>query len=226
MNTISSVSSSTSYNPQLVNKVANVDSANLANNAANQSAFSSYIGQALAQIGIANPTNSTAPVVSGTNKAGAKEQDSQKAVSTFIQDLFTILSAEEDVQNPTPTVEQQQNQQEKNVAEQFFQSQNLALGADENSSEAIAAYTTQESTTVGHIVTNLQSLIKQLNDESLKTESDDTSALQRLERGFQYVLDAHGANSDNPATLGVFLQALAQNLEGQSPRGVIINTYG
>ena len=87
------------YNTQTSNQVATVNSSNLANNAANQSAFSSYIGQAFAQIGVANPTNFSAPVVSGANKTSAKEQESQKSVSTFIQDLFSILSKK----NPLPT---------------------------------------------------------------------------------------------------------------------------
>lgn len=222
MSTISSVSNSNAYNPQIVNKVATANSANLANNAANQSAFSSYIGQALAQIGVANPTNATAPVVSGTNNAN-RNNASEKSLSTFIQDLFTILSAKDNTQNPVPAVEQQTQQPEEFV-QQFFQSPNISLTTEENNNEAIAAYNSENSTTVGNIVTNLQSLVKQLNDESRKTESDNSSVLQRLESGFKNILDAHGANSDNQTTLGNFLQTLAQNLEGQSPLGIIINT--
>lgn len=55
MSTISSVNNSNAYNPQVTTKVATANSTNLANNAANESAFSSYIGQAFAQIGLANP---------------------------------------------------------------------------------------------------------------------------------------------------------------------------
>ncbi len=223
MNTISSVSNSNVYNPQITNKVAAANSANLANNAANQSAFSSYIGQALAQIGVANPTNSTAPVVSGANKASAKEQDSQKTISTFIQDLFSVLSNKgNSSETPVTGVEQQVNYQRNpnpNVETPDGNDAEVALNE-----EALAAYGVDNTTTVGNIVGNLQTLVSQLNDTSRKIGSDDSSALQFLKDSFQTILDAQGANSDNPATLGNFLQALAQNLEGQSPLGLIFNT--
>ncbi len=223
MNTISSVSNSNVYNPQITNKVAAANSANLANNAANQSAFSSYIGQALAQIGVANPTNSTAPVVSGANKASAKEQDSQKTISTFIQDLFSVLSNKgNSSETPVTGVEQQVNYQRNpnpNVETPDGNDAEVALNE-----EALAAYGVDNTTTVGNIVGNLQTLVSQLNDTSRKIGSDDSSALQFLKDRFQTILDAQGANSDNPATLGNFLQALAQNLEGQSPLGLIFNT--
>lgn len=227
MNTISSLSSVNTYNSQIVSKVAEVNSANLANNAANQSAFSSYIGQAFAQIGLANPTNATAPVVSGTDRTTEKGDDNKETVSTFIQNLFDILS-QKNVSSP-----------ERNFAlnpfESFVLKQNLsdaenyAENADENVGEnnevALAAYGANNTTTVGNIVGNLQSLVQQLNDESRNTPSDNIAKLEALKNGFQAILIAQGAKADNTATLGGFLQTLAQNLEGQSPLGIIINTF-
>lgn len=220
MNAISSVSNSTAY-PQIVNKVAEANSGNLANLAANQSAFSSYIGQAFAQIGVANPTNLNAPVVSSSNQTDAKGEDTQETVSTFIQNLFDVLSQKNSAQQPVEAT----TKREQNLAEQFFTQNNSITGNEGENSDAIAAYNSENATTVGNIVTNLQSLVKQLNDESRQTESDNTSALQTLKNGFQSILNAQGADPANPSTLGVFLQKLAQNLEGQSPLGIIINTY-
>jgi hypothetical protein len=221
MNTISSVSSSNAYNPQITNKVAAANSTNLANNAANQSAFSSYIGQALAQIGVANPTNSIAPVVSGTNNAN-KNNSSEKSLGTFIQDLFSILSQKDSAsQKPITAVEQQTKYQQNPNPNIERRAENEAESAF--NAAAIAAYDPENSTTVGTLVGNLKSIIQQLNDTSRKTESDNLSALQALKKDFQSVLEAHGASSNNKASLGNFLQTLAQNLQGQSPLGIIVN---
>lgn len=228
MNTISSASSVNAYNPQIVNKVAEVNSANLANNAANQSAFSSYIGQAFAQIGIANPTNSTAPVVSGTDRTTEKGDDNKETVSTFIQNLFDILSQKE--APPRNFTANSSSNTVKFLLENGDDTENSAENVGESSGEtneaALAAYgATSNATTVGNIVTNLQTLVQQLNAESRNTESDNSSKLASLQNGFQSILNAQGANVENTATLGGFLQTLAQNLEGQSPLGIIINTF-
>jgi hypothetical protein len=221
MNTISSVSNSNAYNPQITNKVAAANSINLANNAANQSAFSSYIGQALAQIGVANPTSSSARVVSSADKANTAEQ----SLSSFIQDLFSILTEKDSSRQPVESVSQQLN------LKQAFSQENESTESSSDSESsgineaALAAYTAGNSTTAGNLATNLQAIVKQLNDESRNTDSTNSSAIQALKNGFQNVLNAQGANSDNnQATLGNFLKTLADNLEGQSPLGIIINT--
>lgn len=220
MSTISSISNSNVYNPQIVNKVAEASSTNLANLAANQSAFSSYIGQAFAQIGIANPTNLNAPVVSGSNQTATKGDDTQETVSTFIQNLFDVLSQKNTEQKPNESVELQRN------FEQLFELDNNTVVADENTnSEAIAAYTSENATTVGNIVTNLQTLVEKLNDTARKAGTENSGVLDTLQSGFQRILQAHGANANDTTTLGSFLQTLAQNLEGQSPLGIIFNTY-
>jgi len=228
MNTISSVSSVNAYNPQIVNKVAEVNSSNLANNAANQSAFSSYIGQAFAQIGVANPTNSTAPVVSGTDRTTQKGDDNQETVSTFIQNLFDILSQKETPQRnfTVDSFTTRSNALKQNSSDAESEAENAGETSGENNEAALAAYGASNSTTVGNIVTNLQTLVQQLNAESRNTESDNVSKLSSLQNGFQSILNAQGANAGNTATLGGFLQTLAQNLEGQSPLGIIINTFG
>ena len=221
---ISSTSISTSiYNAQTTNQVATVNSSNLANNAANQSAFSSYIGQAFAQIGLANPTNASAPVVSGANKASAKEQESQKSVSTFIQDLFSILSNPSTTQKITLSVAQQSDSDSSPSQSQNNGQNNQQSDSDINQS-AIAAYNAENSTTVGNIVTNLKTLINQLNSARQDSQNNNTSTIQALQNDFQIILDAQGASANNKITLGGFLQTLAQNLQGQSPLGIIINT--
>jgi hypothetical protein len=230
MSTISSISSVNAYNPQIVNKVAETNSTNLANNAANQSAFSSYIGQAFAQIGVANPTNLTAPVVSGTDRTTEKGDDNQETVSTFIQNLFDILS-QKDTNAPVRNFAVDPfsdiaNALKQNLSDGESTVENTGETSGENNEAALAAYGASNTTTVGNIVGNLQTLVQQLNDESRNTPSDNTGKLQTLKNGFQSILNAQGANSDNSATLGGFLQTLAQNLEGQSPLGIIINTFG
>ena len=217
---ISSVSNPNFYNPQTTNKVAATNSANLANNAANQSAFSSYIGQALAQIGVANPTNSSAPVVSSANKANS----SQKSLNTFIQDLFAILSKKETSKKPTTNAAQQANSKQALLDNESSENSSDSELSGLNEA-ALAAYTGNNSTTVGNIASNLQTLVKQLNDNSRNAENNSSSAIQTLQNGFQSILDAQGASTTNgKATLGSFLQALAQNLQGQSPLGIIVNT--
>ncbi len=218
---ISSNTISTSiYNAQTTNQVATANSSNLANNAANQSAFSSYIGQAFAQIGVANPTNASAPVVSGANKASAKEQESQKSVSTFIQDLFSILSNPNTSQKITLSVGQQSD---SDSSPSQSQNNNQPSDSDINQS-AVAAYNAENSTTVGNIVTNLKTLVNELNSARQDSQNNNTATIQALQNGFQSILDAQGASTDNKTTLGGFLQTLAQNLQGQSPLGIIINT--
>ncbi|MDD2865127.1 MAG: hypothetical protein PHC99_10480, partial [Methylococcales bacterium] len=190
----------------------------------------SYIGQAFAQIGIANPTNSTAPVVSGTDRTTQKGDDNKETVSTFIQNLFDILSQKETPQrnftadSPTNAVK---FALKNDGGDTESSAENAGESSEENNQAALAAYgATSNATTVGNIVSNLQTLVQQLNAESRNTESDNSSKLASLQNGFQSILNAQGANVDNTATLGGFLQTLAQNLEGQSPLGIIINTFG
>jgi hypothetical protein len=220
MSTISSVNNSNAYNPQITNKVAAANSANLANNAANESAFSSYIGQAFAQIGLANPTSVATPVISSASQANSSE----KSLGSFIQDLFSILSQKNTQQTPTTLnrVEsdfQQIHSQDNKDSESSSESEASAINE-----AAIAAYTSGNSTTVGNLASNLQSLVKQLNDESRNTENGSSGTIQALKNGFQSILDAQGAGSNSSVTLGNFLQTLAQNLQGESPLGIIVNT--
>ncbi|MDD5227819.1 MAG: hypothetical protein PHN45_11130 [Methylococcales bacterium] len=207
------------YNVQATNKVATVDSGNLANKAANQSAFSSYIGQALAQVGIVNPTNTSAPVVSGANEVNAQE----KSLGTFIQDMFSILRGR-DASQALATSPPQSNLKQA-VSQDNESSESSRDSESGNINEAaITAYTGGNTTTVGNLTTNLQSLVKQLNDESRNATNNNSSTIQTLKDDFQSVLDAHGAGANGSTTLGNFLQTLAQNLQGQSPLGIIVNT--
>ena len=221
MNTISSVNNANGYNPQVTTKVAVENSANVASNAANQSAFSSYIGQAFAQIGLANPTSVATPVISSASQANSSE----KSLGSFVQDLFSILSQKDSQQSPTAVVSREQSN-----LQQLFSKDNEGSESSSDSESngvneaAIAAYTSGNTTTVGNLSTNLQSLVKQLNDESRNTANYSSSTIQTLKDGFQSVLNAQGAGSNSNATLANFLQTLAQNLQGQSPLGIIVNT--
>jgi hypothetical protein len=216
MNTISSVNNTTTYTQQNTNKVAEVNSTNLANNAANQSAFSSYISQALAQVRVINPTNLSAPVVSGADKISTANQKEQKTISTFIQDLFSALSKEEIQKNPVLIAQQgifQKKSQKADNSEDDF-----------NNTVALAAYDSENSTTVGHLVANLQKLIADLNSNTSENENK-SKELQSLQVSFQNILIAQGATTSQPESLKTFLQTLAQNLQGQSPLGIIINMF-
>jgi hypothetical protein len=219
MSTISSVNNSNAYNPQVTTKVATANSTNLANNAANESAFSSYIGQAFAQIGLANPTSVATPVISSASQANTSE----KSLGSFIEDLFSILS-QKDSQSTTVVNREQSNLQQlfsKDNEDSESSSDSESSGVNE---AAIAAYTSGNTTTVGNLAANLQSLVKQLNDESRNTANYGSGTIQALKDGFQSVLNAQGAGSNSNATLATFLQTLAQNLQGQSPLGIIVNT--
>ena len=202
---ISSAANTAIYNTQATTKVATMDNGNLANRAANQSAFTSYISQALAQIGVANPTAVLAPVISGTSKANAKGQDSQKSVSNFIQDLFSILGDKETKQLPA-------------TAKQQTKSQSATLTSD----FAIASYSSEESAAVDHIVSNLQALVNQF-ETAEREGTGHLGEMAVLNHSFQQILDAQGAGAKNKITLGSFLNALAQNLQGKSPLGIILD---
>ncbi len=212
------------YNPQITSKVANVNGTNLANNAANQSAFSSYIETAFAQLRVANPTINTAPVISATDKSSLREDDTQKSISSFIQDLFSILSQKNSEQTPTIA-----NQTQSALQNQFSQESEFSESGstDNESSEvnttALAAYTADSSTTVGNILANIQKLVDNLNLNPV-SDNSNSSKIQSIQNSFQSILGAQGATPENPTSLAAFLQTLAQNLEGQSPLGIIINT--
>ncbi len=202
MNTITPVSNVNTHNLKVTNQApVSTDSA-LANVATNPTSFSSYIEQALAQIGVANPTNANAPIIHNANRVNS----SQKSLSTFIGDLFTILGKEDAAKQAMPTAFHQQQA-------------NLHSHMAHHGSEAIAAYNSENSTTVGNIIGNLQSLIQHLNDQNGNT-NNVSSTNQTLQDSFQNISD----NTNSNATLTDFLQSLTQNLQGQNPLGIIINT--
>lgn len=224
MSTISSVNNYNISNPQITNKVAPINGENLADTAANESSFSSYIQESLANLNLKNPTSNPAPVVSGSEKTNSVE----KSLSTFIQDLFELLSQKEAAQNPTPATQIQAG------LEQAFSQGNTSSendSTDNESSESnipitLAAYTSDDTTTVGNIISNLQKLVDKLNlNDGSNTNQNEAAKLQSLQNSFQSILDAQGATTENPTSLANFLQTLAQNLQGQSPLGIIINTF-
>lgn len=132
----------------------------LVDSVSNPTAFSSYIEQALMQIGVSNPANLNSPAIDNANKLNS----SQKSLSTFIQDLFVILG-NEDTKKST-----QYNQQDT-----------------PNHNEAITAYNRENNTTVGNIINNLQVLTQQLND---KNNVDNRSGInQDLQSSFQGIFD-------------------------------------
>lgn len=216
MNTISSVNNATAYTPQNTNKVAEINGTNLANNAANQSAFSSYISQALAQVRVINPTNLSAPVVSGADKTTTANQEEQKTISSFIQDLFSVLNKQDIQKNPALTIQLANYQKQITKKNDSEEDSNTVL---------LAAYDSENSTTVGHIVANLQKLIADLNS-NVSDGQNKSQELQTLQVGFENILKAQGATTSQPESLKTFLQTLAQNLQGQSPLGIIINIFG
>jgi hypothetical protein len=213
-------------NPQITNKVAAINTGtNLTSTAANQSAFSSYIGQALAQIGLANPTNATAPVIASLGKTNPKEQDPQKSISTFIQNLFSILT---DRESRRASGSQKLTKQEAIIQYQSQEAEITTVNNDtptEEKPDLIITYSSADSATVGNIVSNLQTLVKELNTPKTETEDQSQSnQLKNLENGFENILNAQGVARNDKSTLANFLQTLAQNLQGQSPLGIIINT--
>ncbi len=167
-----------------------------ADSVTNSTSFSSYIEQALAQIGISTPTSANTYVIHNTDQVNSSE----KSLSIFIQDLFTVLGKEDAEKQAKSTV--------------FNQQQSISHSHSSNEA-AIAAYAHENSTTVGNIVGNLQTLIQHLNNKV-----NGSNMNQELQDSFQSIFD----NSNSSATLNDFLQTLMQNLQGQNPLGVIINT--
>ncbi len=204
MNSISPVSSANAYNLQFANKTSVTTNGQLTANVATPILFSSYIGQALAQIGVVNPTNTTdSTVIRNADRVNSAE----KSLSTFIQDLFVILGKEDAAKQAKPTAFNQQ--------QAMLHTHKLHSSSD----EAIAAYSAADSTTVGNIVGNLQTLIQHVNDQTSNVDNTNQS-LQGLQDSFQSIFDS----SSNNATLTDFLDTLMQNLHGQNPLGIIINT--
>ncbi len=71
----------------------------------------------------------------------------------------------------------------------------------------------------GAIQSRLQSLILQLSSPSAGANPANAA----LQQDFQNLLNAQGASG---TTLGSFLQALSQNLQGINPAGNLVNTRG
>ncbi|MEN9596701.1 MAG: hypothetical protein RL236_1135, partial [Pseudomonadota bacterium] len=241
------------YNPQVTTKVAVENSANVASNAANQSAFSSYIGQAFAQIGVANPTNVSAPVVSGTSKPNSPEQ----SMSSFINDLFAALSQNDSSKQPLKSVVVQVNYQppalkeHKNPKGSSDHQQIKLPSVTENRKPNVTenanvpgvtgnakAPSTTEVQSVNKAAIAAYADVKSttvgnlaLNLQSLVKQLDGESSgaqnemIKVLKDGFQRILNEQnsGIGGDNSKQLGSFLQTLAQNLHGQSPLGIIVN---
>lgn len=216
------------YNPQVTTKVANVDGTNLANSATNQSAFSSYIEAAFAQLRSTNPTINTAPVISAADKSTLREDDTQKSLKNFIQELFSILSQKDSGQVPTIA-----NQEQQSILQNVFSQESESSESNSTDNEsteinttAVAAYTADSSSTVANILANIQKLVDKLNLNvvSDNTGDSESSKIQSIQNSFQSILGAQGAAPETPTSLAIFLQTLAHNLEGQSPLGIIINT--
>ena len=205
MNTIDSVSNiNTAHNLQFVNNASGTTHSKAIDNVANPILFSSYIEQALAQVGIANPTNVTdSTVVLNANRVNSAE----KSLSTFIQELFVILGKEDAAKQAKPTTFNQHH---------TLHAHHPLHGSIE---EAMAAYSAASSTTIGNIVENLQTLLQHVNDKTNNVDNTNQS-LQDLQDSIQNIF----GNASNNATLTNFLDALIQNLKGQNPLGIIINT--
>lgn len=191
------VSDAKSHHLKFAGETVSSANSTLTDNVTSSTHFSSYIEQALVQIGI---TNSTSTNTTATHNSNYQTNSSEKSLSIFIQDLFTVLGKED---------------AEKRMESTVFNQQQSINHNSHNSNEAIAAYTHENSTTVGNIVGNLQTLIQHLNNGI-----NGENMTQELQDSFQRTF----GNTNSSATLNDFLQTLMQNLQGQNPLGVIINT--
>lgn len=170
--------------------------------------FVSAINQALSQIGVSGSAPSAA---TGTASAA---QDPLQALSNFVHNLFAALQAQ--------------------GAAQPGAAQGGDSDGDNDGSGASAAAGVARHQGGGNIASRLQSLIQQLSASSSSTSGSSTSGttpttdtsssvLAALQQSFQNLLSSQGA-SGSQATLGSFLQTLAQDLPGASPAGNIVQT--
>lgn len=172
--------------------------------------LASAINQALSQIGVSGST------VSGSSTVA---QDPLQALSTFMHDLFAALQSQVAGQ---PAVAQGGGDSDGD---------NDGGGA----SRVSAAAGGGRHQGAGNLASKLQSLIQQLSASSSGASSSSTpsagtsgagtanQALSALQQSFQNLLSSQGA-SGSQATLGNFLQTLAQDLPGANPAGNIVHT--
>jgi hypothetical protein len=170
--------------------------------------FAAAINQALSQIGV---SGSAAPTASG---ATSTTQDPLQALGKFMHNLFAALQSQGGSQ---PAAAQG--------------------GADSDGDNDGGAASGVSGATGGgrqhgggSLASKLQGLIQQLSASSGDTSSsaasgtaNPDSTLAALQQSFQNLVSAQGA-SGSQATLGSFLQTLAQDLPGASPAGNIVRT--
>jgi hypothetical protein len=172
--------------------------------------FASAINQALSQIGVSGST------ASGASSAA---QDPLQALSAFMHNLFAAL--------------QSQGGGQPAAAQGGADSDGDNDGGGASGVSAAAGGGRHHGG--GNIASKLQSLIQQLSASSSGASASTTagatasgtdtsnSALSALQQSFQNLLSSQGA-SGSQATLGSFLQTLAQDLPGANPAGNIVHT--
>lgn len=200
------------------------------------------IFQALSQAGIsgtsaASTDTGTASAATGTSSASAAStpaQDPLQALGAFMHNLFAAL--------------QGQGGQTAQGAQTTAQGSSDGDGdsdgsANEKASTAVSGATgsgRHHSGNLAKLESNLQSLIQQLStspsaapttgsSEAVSASGGTpstaaTNAAAPLQQSYQNLLSALGA-SGKASSLGNFLQALSQNLQGIGTSGNVVNTH-
>lgn len=157
--------------------------------------FVNAIMQAFSQLGVSGTTASTSATTDATADTAATTQN--PAMSDFMHKLFAALQSESS-QSGTATTD---STQDASTAASSVQGHHHAHGGGGGKMQA-----------------DLQSLIQQVSDTSSSSKAETD-----LNDSFKALTASLGGTSSQ-ATLGSFLQALSQNMQGAGPSGNAVNT--
>jgi hypothetical protein len=168
-------------------------------------AFMDSVFQALSQAGVTGSSSSTSSGDSSSGSNSSSSQNPVQALGAFMHDLFAAL-----------------------------QSQGGSDGTANGVSGAHGGHHHHHGGGMAQMESNLQGLIQQVSSSSANSTSDSsasatttattsTSATTALEQSYQNLLSSLGATGSS-SSLGGFLQALSQNLQGIGSSGNVVST--
>ena len=160
--------------------------------------FLGAVFQALSQAGVTGAAPATA--------SGATSQNPLQALGAFLHDLFAAMQ--------TPGGSTSGNAPVGNSA---------ASGVAQGKGGGLAALEANLQNLIQQITASASSAGSTAGSIGSTSSTSSTSATAQLQQDYQNLLNSMGATAGS-STLGGFLQALSQNLQGMSHTGNVVNT--
>ena len=207
------------------------------------------IAKAFASLGISSSSASSSTSTSATDTTNST-QDPQAAMQSFMQSLMAAIQQAGGGNNSMPPpppggpsgnegfTKDQLTSMASQVGSSDSKLSNLVANFDTADTNGDGKLSAQEARAFdkasssnssvskyqggSNISADIQSLIQQLSSSSSSSSSDST-ANSDLQQSFQSLLSALGG-SGNSSSLDSFLQTLANNLQGATSTGNVVNT--